>query len=159
MTILKCLRSLRSSSSLKKIGRISALNTRVVRQNSVVSLSIIVDKMRFSETFSPDIYKYEVGDLVRIKYKKVGFLNKIESIRLIAKSSEESGLFARIKNLIFMLSYFYLCFIASVFIYYGVKLEFNIIRFIITLVAACFLFWMGKFVYFRFLIFRYFIFG
>jgi len=159
MSILKCLRSPRSSSSLKKIGRISALNTRVVRQNSVVSLSIIVDKMRFSETFSPDIYKYEVGDLVRIKYKKVGFLNKIESIRLIAKSSEESGLFARIKNLIFMLSYFYLCFIASVFIYYGVKLEFNIIRFIITLVAACFLFWMGKFVYFRFLIFRYFIFG
>ncbi|WP_258032564.1 hypothetical protein [Campylobacter concisus] len=40
---------------MKKIGRISALNTRVVRQNSVVSLSIIVDKMRFSETFSPDI--------------------------------------------------------------------------------------------------------
>ena len=144
---------------MKKIGRISALNTRVVRQNSVVSLSIIVDKMRFSEIFSPDIYKYEVGDLVRIKYKKVGFLNKIETIRLIAKSSEESGLFARIKNLIFMLSYFYLCFIASVFIYYGVTLEFNIIRLIITLAAACFLFWMGKFVYFRFLIFRYFIFG
>lgn len=159
MTILKCLRSPRSSSSLKKIGRISALNTRVVRQNSVVSLSIIVDKMRFSETFSPKIYKYEVGDLVKIKYKKVGFLNKIETIRLIAKSSKESGVFARIANLIFMLCYFYLCFIASVFIYYGVTLEFDIIRLIITLAAACFLFWMGKFVYFRFLIFRYFIFG
>ena len=159
MSILKCLRSLRSSSSLKKIGRISGLNRRVVRQNSLVSLSIIVDKMRFSETFSPDIYKYEVGDLVRIKYKKVGFLNKIESIWLVAKSSEESGLFARIKNLIFMLCYFYLCFIASVFIYYGVTLEFNIIRLIITLAAACFLFWMGKSAYFRFLIFRYFIFG
>lgn len=144
---------------MKKIGRISALNTRVVRQNSVVSLSIIVDKMRFSETFSPKIYKYEVGDLVQIKYKKVGFLNKIETIRLIAKNSEESGLFARIKNLIFMLCYFYLCFIASVFIYYGVTLEFNIIRLIITLAAACFLFWMGKSAYFRFLIFRYFIFG
>ena len=144
---------------MKKIGRISALNTRVVRQNSVVSLSIIVDKMRFSETFSPKIYKSEVGDLVRIKYKKVGFLNKIETIRLIAKSSEESGLFARIKNLIFMLCYFYLCFIVSVFIYYGVTLEFNIIRFIITLAAACFLFWMGKSAYYRFLIFRYFIFG
>ena len=159
MSILKCLRSPRSSSSLKKIGRISALNRRVVRQNSVVSLSIIVDKMRFSETFSPKIYKYEVGDLVQIKYKKVGFLNKIESIRLIAKNSEESGLLARIKNLIFMLCYFYLCFIASVFIYYGVTLEFNIIRLIITLVAACFLFLMGKFVYLKFLIFRYFIFG
>lgn len=144
---------------MKKIGRISALNTRVVRQNSVVSLSIIVDKMRFSETFSPKIYKYEVGDLVQIKYKKVGFLNKIETIRLIAKSSEESGLFARIKNLIFMLSYFYLCFIASVFIYYGVTLEFNIIRLIIALAAACFLFLMGKFAYLKFLIFRYFIFG
>ena len=141
------------------MGRISALNTRVVRQNSVVSLSIIVDKMRFSETFSPVIYKYEVGDLVKIKYKRVGFLNKMETIWLIAKNSEESGVFARIANLIFMLGYFYFCFIASVFIYYGVTLEFNIIRFIITLVAACFLFWMGKFVYFRFLIFRYFIFG
>ena len=144
---------------MKKIGRISALNTRVVRQNSVVSLSIIVDKMRFSETFSPKIYKYEVGDLVRIKYKKVGFLNKMETIWLIAKNSEESGLFARIKNLIFMLGCFYFCFIALVFIYYGVTLEFNIIRLIITLAAACFLFWMGKSAYFRFLIFRYFIFG
>ena len=144
---------------MKKIGRISALNTRVVRQNSVVSLSIIVDKMRFSETFSPKIYKYEVGDLVWIKYKKVGFLNKIETIRLIAKSSKESGVFARIANLIFMLCYFYLCFIASVFIYYGVTLEFDIIRLIITLAATCFLFWMGKSAYFRFLIFRYFIFG
>ncbi|WP_103651298.1 hypothetical protein [Campylobacter concisus] len=144
---------------MKKIGRISALNRRVVRQNSVVSLSIIVDKMRFSETFSPDIYKYEVGDLVQIKYKKVGFLNKIETIRLIAKSSEESGLFARITNLIFMLGCFYFCFIASVFIYYGVTLEFNIIRLIIALVAACFLFLMGKFAYLKFLIFRYFIFG
>ena len=144
---------------MKKIGRISALNRRVVRQNSVVSLSIIVDKMRFSETFSPKIYKYEVGGLVEIKYKKVGFLNKIETIRLIAKSSEESELFARIKNLIFMLSYFYLCFIASVFIYYGITLEFNIIRLIIALAAACFLFWMGKSAYIRLMIFRYFIFG
>ena len=144
---------------MKKIGRISALNRRVVRQNSVVSLSIIVDKKRFSETFSPKIYKYEVGDLVEIKYNKVGFLNKIETIRLIAKSSKESGVFARIANLIFMLGYFYFCFIASVFIYYGVTLEFDIIRLIITLAAACFLFWMGKSAYFRFLIFRYFIFG
>ena len=144
---------------MKKIGRISALNTRVVRQNSVVSLSIIVDKMRFSETFSPKIYKYEVGDLVQIKYKKVGFLNKIETIRLIAKNSEESGLFARITNLIFMLGFFYFCFIASVFIYYGVTLEFNIIRLIITLAAACFLFLMGKSAYLRLVIFRYFIFG
>ena len=144
---------------MKKIGRISALNTRVVRQNSVVSLSIIVDKKRFSETFPPEIYKYEVGDLVEIKYNKVGFLNKIETIRLIAKSSKESGVFARIANLIFMLGYFYFCFIASVFIYYGVTLEFDIIRLIITLAAACFLFWMGKSAYFRFLIFRYFIFG
>ena len=144
---------------MKKIGRISALNRRVVRQNSVVSFSIIVDRMRFSETFSPKIYKYEVGDLVRIKYKRVGFLNKIETIRLIAKNSEESGLFARITNLIFMIGCFYFCFIASVFIYYGVTMEFNIIRLIITLAAACFLFLMGKFAYLKFLIFRYFIFG
>ncbi|WP_180997864.1 hypothetical protein [Campylobacter concisus] len=57
---------------MKKIGRIGALYTRVVRQNFVVSLSIVVDEKRFSETFSPDICKYEVGDLVEIKYKKVG---------------------------------------------------------------------------------------
>ena len=112
---------------MKKIGRISALNTRVVRQNSVVSLSIIVDKMRFSETFSPKIYKYEVGDLVRIKYKKVGFLNKIESIRLIAKSSEESGLFARIKNLFFMIMFFCFSLFLLMVIYYGVLKKFSII--------------------------------
>jgi len=144
---------------LKKIGRISALNTRVVRQNSVVSLSIIVDKMRFSETFSPKIYKYEVGDLVRIKYKKVGFLNKIETIRLIAKNSEESGLLARIENLFFLLVALYLCFISLWVIYYGITLEFSIYRLFVTLAAACFLFWMGKSAYYRFLIFRYFIFG
>lgn len=144
---------------MKKIGRISALNTRVVRQNLATSMSLLIGKERFSGVFSPEIEKYEVGDLVRIKYKKVGFLNKIETIRLIAKSSEESGLFARIKNLIFMLGCFYFCFIVSVFIYYGVTLEFNIIRLIITLVAACFLFLMGKFAYRKFLIFRYFIFG
>ena len=144
---------------MKKIGRISALNTRVVRQNSVVSLSIIVDKMRFSETFSPKIYKYEVGDLVRIKYKKVGFLNKIETIRLIAKNSEESGLFARIENLFYLLVALYICFLALGVIYYGFTLEFSIYRLFVMLAAACFLFWMGKSAYFRFLIFRYFIFG
>ena len=144
---------------MKKIGRISALNTRVVRQNSVVSLSIIVYKMRFSETFSPKIYKYEVGDLVQIKYKKVGFLNKIETIRLIAKSSEESGLFARIENLFFSLVALYLCFISLWVIYYGITLEFSIYRLIILLVAIFFLIWMGKSAYLRLLIFRYFIFG
>lgn len=144
---------------MKKIGRISALNRRVVRQNSVVSLSIIVDKMRFSETFPPEIYKYEVGDLVRIKYKKVGFLNKIETIRLIVKSSEESGLFARIENLFYLIVALYLCFLALGVIYYGITLEFSIYRLFVILAAACFLFWMGKSAYFRFLIFRYFIFG
>ena len=147
---------------MKKIGRISALNTRVVRQNSVVSLSIIVDKMRFSETFSPVIYKYEVGDLVQIKYKKVGFLNKIESIWLIAKNSEESGLFARIKNLIFMIGCFYLCLVALWLIYDGVMglmLKFDIFVALMILAAACFLFLMGKSAYLRLLIFRYFIFG
>ncbi len=144
---------------MKKIGRISALNTRVVRQNSVVSLSIVVDEKRFSETFSPDIYKYEVGDLVEIKYKKVGFLNKIETITLIAKSSEESGLFARLKNLFFLLIALYFCFLALGVIYYGITLEFSIYRLFVMLAATCFLFWMGKSAYIRFLIFRYFIFG
>ena len=159
MSILKCLRSPRSSSSLKKIGRISALNTRVVRQNSVVSLSIIVDKMRFSETFSPVIYKYEVGDLVQIKYKKVGFLNKIETIRLIAKNSEESGLFARIKNLFFMIMFFCFSLFLLMVIYYVVLKKFSIIGAILALYAVWLLNTAVRIVYYRLMIFRYFIFG
>ena len=144
---------------MKKIGRISALNTRVVRQNSVVSLSIIVDKMRFSETFSPKIYKYEVGDLVRIKYKKVGFLNKIETIRLIAKSSEESGLFARIKNLFFMIMFFCFSLFLLMVIYYVVLKKFSIIGAILALYAVWLLNTAVRIVYYRLMIFRYFIFG
>ena len=144
---------------MKKIGRISALNTRVVRQNLATSMSLLIGKERFSGVFSPEIEKYEVGDLVWIKYKKVGFLNKIDTIRLIAKSSEESGLFARIKNLFFLLVALYLCFISLWVIYYGITLEFSIYRLFVTLAAACFLFWMGKSAYIRLMIFRYFIFG
>ena len=144
---------------MKKIGRISALNTRVVRQNLATSMSLLIGKERFSGVFSPEIEKYEVGDLVWIKYKKVGFLNKIDTIRLIAKSSEESGLFARIKNLFFLLVTLYLCFISLWVIYYGITLEFSIYRLFVTLAAACFLFWMGKSAYIRLMIFRYFIFG
>ena len=144
---------------MKKIGRISALNTRVVRQNSVVSLSIIVDKMRFSETFSPVIYKYEVGDLVQIKYKKVGFLNKIETIRLIAKNSEESGLFARIKNLFFMIMFFCFSLFLLMVIYYVVLKKFSIIGAILALCAVWLLNTAVRIVYYRLMIFRYFIFG
>ena len=144
---------------MKKIGRISALNRRVVRQNLATSMSLLIGKERFSGVFSPEIEKYEVGDLVQIKYKKVGFLNKIETIRLIAKNSEESGLLARIENLFFLLVALYLCFISLWVIYYGITLEFSIYRLFVTLAAACFLFWMGKSVYIRLMIFRYFIFG
>ena len=144
---------------MKKISRISALNRRVVRQNLATSTSILIAKERFSGVFSPEIEKYELGDLVEIKYKKVGFLNKIETIRLIAKSSEESGLFARIENLFYLLVALYLCFLALGVIYYGITLEFSIYRLFVMLAATCFLFWMGKSAYFRFLIFRYFIFG
>ena len=144
---------------MKKIGRISALNTRVVRQNSVVSLSIIVDKMRFSETFSPKIYKYEVGDLVRIKYKKVGFLNKIESIRLIATNRENSDLYERLKNLFYMIMFFYFSLFLLMVIYYGVLKNFSIIGAILALYAVWLLNTAVRIVYYRFLIFRYFIFG
>ena len=144
---------------MKKIGRISALNRRVVRQNLATSMSLLIGKERFSGVFSPEIEKYEVGDLVEIKYKRVGFLNKIDIIRLIAKSSKESGLFARIENLFFLLVALYLCFISLWVIYYGITLEFSIYRLFVTLAAACFLFWMGKSAYIRLMIFRYFIFG
>ena len=144
---------------MKKIGRISALNTRVVRQNLATSMSLLIVKDRFSGVFSPEIEKYEVGDLVKIKYKKVGFLNKIETIRLIATNRENSDLYERLKNLFYMIMFFYFSLFLLMVIYYGVTLEFDIIRLIITLAAACFLFLMGKFAYFRLLIFRYFIFG
>ena len=144
---------------MKKIGRISALNTRVVRQNSVVSFSIIVDKMRFSETFSPKIYKYEVGDLVRIKYKKVGFLNKIESIRLIATNRENSDLYERLKNLFYMIMFFYFSLFLLMVIYYGVLKNFSIIGAILALCAVWLLNTVIRVVYYKFLIFRYFIFG
>ena len=144
---------------MKKIGRISALNTRVVRQNSVVSLSIIVDKMRFSETFSPVIYKYEVGDLVKIKYKKVGFLNKIESIRLIATNRENSDLYERLKNLFYMIMFFYFSLFLLMVIYYGVLKNFSIIGAILALCAVWLLNTVVRVVYYQFLIFRYFIFG
>ena len=144
---------------MKKIGRISALNTRVVRQNSVVSLSIIVDEMRFSETFSPEIYKYEVGDLIRIKYKKVGFLNKIETIRLIATNRENSDLYERLKNLFYMIMFFYFSLFLLLVIYYGVLKNFSIIGAILALCAVWLLNTVVRVVYYQFLIFRYFIFG
>ena len=144
---------------MKKIGRISALNTRVVRQNLATSMSLLIGKERFSGVFSPEIEKYEVGDLVRIKYKRVGFLNKIESIRLIAKSSEESGLFARIKNLFFMIIFFYFSLFLLMVIYYGVLKNFSIIGAILALYAVWILNTVVRVVYYKFLIFRYFIFG
>ena len=159
MSILKCLRSLRSSSSLKKIGRISALNTRVVRQNLATSMSLLIGKERFSGVFSPEIEKYEVGDLVRIKYKKVGFLNKIETIRLIATNRENSDLYERLKNLFYMIMFFYFSLFLLMVIYYGVLKNFSIIGAILALYAVWLLNTAVRIVYYRFLIFRYFIFG
>ena len=144
---------------MKKIGRISALNRRVVRQNLATSMSLLIGKERFSGVFSPEIEKYEVGDLVEIKYNKVGFLNKIETIRLIAKSSEESGLFARIKNLFFMIMFFCFSLFLLMVIYYGVLKKFSIIGAILALYAVWLLNTAVRIVYYRLMIFRYFIFG
>ena len=144
---------------MKKIGRISALNTRVVRQNLATSMSLLIGKERFSGVFSPEIEKYEVGDLVQIKYKKVGFLNKIETIRLIAKNSEESGLFVRIKNLFFMIMFFCFSLFLLMVIYYGVLKKFSIIGAILALYAVWLLNTAVRIVYYRLMIFRYFIFG
>ncbi len=159
MSILKCLRSLRSSSSLKKIGRINALNRRVVRQNLATSMSLLIGKERFSGVFSPEIEKYEVGDLVQIKYKKVGFLNKIETIRLIATNRENSDLYERLKNLFYMIMFFYFSLFLSMVIYYGVLKNFSIIGAILALCAVWLLNTVVRVVYYQFLIFRYFIFG
>lgn len=144
---------------MKKIGRISALNTRVVRQNLATSMSLLIGKERFSGVFSPEIEKYEVGDLVRIKYKKVGFLNKIETIRLIATNRENSDLYERLKNLFYMIMFFYFSLFLLMVIYYGVLKNFSIIVAILALCAVWLLNTVVRVVYYQFLIFRYFIFG
>lgn len=144
---------------MKKIGRISALNTRVVRQNLATSMSLLIGKERFSGVFSPEIEKYEVGDLVKIKYKKVGFLNKIESIRLIATNRENSDLYERLKNLFYMIMFFYFSLFLLMVIYYGVLKNFSIIGAILALCAVWLLNTVVRVVYYQFLIFRYFIFG
>ena len=144
---------------MKKIGRISALNRRVVRQNLATSMSLLIGKERFSGVFSPEIEKYEVGDLVKIKYKKVGFLNKIESIRLIATNRENSDLYERLKNLFYMIMFFYFSLFLLMVIYYGVLKNFSIIGAILALCAVWLLNTVVRVVYYQFLIFRYFIFG
>ena len=144
---------------MKKIGRISALNTRVVRQNLATSMSLLIVKDRFSGVFSPEIEKYEVGDLVKIKYKKVGFLNKIETIRLIATNRENSDLYERLKNLFYLIMVLYFSLFLLMVIYYGVLKEFNMIGAILALFAVWLLNTAVRVVYYRFLIFRYFIFG
>ena len=144
---------------MKKIGRISALNTRVVRQNLATSMSLLIGKERFSGVFSPEIEKYEVGDLVRIKYKKVGFLNKIETIRLIATNRENSDLYERLKNLFYMIMFFYFSLFLLMVIYYGVLKNFSTIGAILALCAVWLLNTVVRVVYYKFLIFRYFIFG
>ncbi|WP_149711459.1 hypothetical protein [Campylobacter concisus] len=144
---------------MKKIGRISALNTRVVRQNLATSMSLLIGKERFSGVFSPEIEKYEVGDLVRIKYKKVGFLNKIETIRLIATNRENSDLYERLKNLFYMIMFFYFSLFLLMVIYYGVLKKFSIIGAILALYAVWLLNTAVRIVYYRLMIFRYFIFG
>ena len=144
---------------MKKIGRISALNRRVVRQNLATSMSLLIGKERFSGVFSPEIEKYEVGDLVEIKYKKVGFLNKIETIRLIATNRENSDLYERLKNLFYMIMFFYFSLFLLMVIYYGVLKNFSIIGAILALCAVWLLNTVIRVVYYQFLIFRYFIFG
>jgi len=122
-------------------------------------MSLLIGKERFSGVFSPEIEKYEVGDLVRIKYKKVGFLNKIESIRLIATNRENSDLYERLKNLFYMIMFFYFSLFLLMVIYYGVLKNFSIIGAILALCAVWLLNTVVRVVYYQFLIFRYFIFG
>ena len=122
-------------------------------------MSLLIGKERFSGVFSPEIEKYEVGDLVQIKYKKVGFLNKIESIRLIATNRENSDLYERLKNLFYMIMFFYFSLFLLMVIYYGVLKNFSIIGAILALCAVWLLNTVVRVVYYQFLIFRYFIFG
>ena len=122
-------------------------------------MSLLIGKERFSGVFSPEIEKYEVGDLVKIKYKRVGFLNKIETIRLIATNRENSDLYERLKNLFYMIMFLYFSLFLLMVIYYGVLKNFSIIGAILALCAVWLLNTVVRVVYYQFLIFRYFIFG
>ena len=122
-------------------------------------MSLLIGKERFSGVFSPEIEKYEVGDLVKIKYNKVGFLNKIESIRLIATNRENSDLYERLKNLFYLIMFLYFSLFLLMVIYYGVLKNFSIIGAILALCAVWLLNTVVRVVYYQFLIFRYFIFG
>ncbi|WP_199907219.1 hypothetical protein [Campylobacter concisus] len=122
-------------------------------------MSLLIGKERFSGVFSPEIEKYEVGDLVKIKYKKVGFLNKIETIRLIATNRENSDLYERLKNLFYLIMFLYFSLFLVMVIYYGVLKNFSIIGAILALCAVWLLNTVVRVVYYQFLIFRYFIFG
>ena len=122
-------------------------------------MSLLIGKERFSGVFSPEIEKYEVGDLVEIKYKKVGFLNKIETIRLIATNRENSDLYERLKNLFYLIMFLYFSLFLLMVIYYGVLKNFSIIGAILALFAVWLLNTVVRVVYYQFLIFRYFIFG
>ncbi|MGP1359954.1 hypothetical protein [Campylobacter sp.] len=96
---------------MKKIGRISELNRRVVRQNLATSMSLLIGKERFSGVFSREIEKYEVGDLVEIKYKKVGFLNKMETIWLIAKKTAKNQGFLQGSKI------YFICLLPCIFVF------------------------------------------
>jgi len=122
-------------------------------------MSLLIGKERFSGVFSPEIEKYEVGDLVEIKYKRVGFLNKIETIRLIATNRENSDLYERLKNLFYLIMFLYFSLFLLMVIYYGVLKNFSIIGAILALCAVWLLNTVVRVVYYQFLIFRYFIFG
>lgn len=122
-------------------------------------MSLLIGKERFSGVFSPEIEKYEVGDLIEIKYKRVGFLNKIDIIRLIATNRENSDLYERLKNLFYMIMFFYFSLFLLMVIYYGVLKNFSIIGAILALCAVWLLNTVVRVVYYQFLIFRYFIFG
>lgn len=122
-------------------------------------MSLLIGKERFSGVFSPEIEKYEVGDLVEIKYNKVGFLNKMETIWLIATNRENSDLYERLKNLFYLIMFLYFSLFLLMVIYYGVLKGFSIIGAILALFAVWLLNTVIRVVYYQFLIFRYFIFG
>ncbi len=88
-----------------KIGRVSGLYMRTIKQNEAVAVSFEVGGQRFSATFSPQKFDLETGDLVKIEYEKDGFLNKILTFETLAKHSENASKSAKFLNIFAFVCY------------------------------------------------------
>lgn len=138
---------------LIKTGRVSALNLRTIKRDEFIGASFELDGIKFSGVFSTD-FSLEQGDLVRVKYERDGFINRITLLETLAKNSENKSKTAKIINIAVFISLTLLALcIAGGVIFSLITGRFEIRDFtdIIRLIGICFLVWslayhaIGKF--------------